>query len=72
MNLVENRSAQWYKNSKKCTAKTFVSLCFVDILSTVCVSGTEVCLLLHFMKFVMFMTFDIPNFCHFFIFFCFV
>ena len=70
MNLVENRSAKRYKNSKRCTPKTFVSLCFVDILSSVCVSDTEASLLLYFMKFVMFMTFDITNFCHFFLFFC--
>ena len=68
MNLVENRSAKRYKNSKRCTPKTFVSLCFVDILSTVCVSDTEASLLLYFIKFAMFMTFDIPNFCHFFLF----
>ena len=62
MNLVENRSAQRYKNSKTCTRKTFVSLCFVDILSAVHVLDTDISLLLHFMKFIMFMMFDIPNF----------
>ena len=71
MNLVENRSAQRYKNSKTCTRKTFVSLCFVDILSAVHVLNTDISLLLHFMKFIMFMMFNIPNFCHFLMYFCF-
>ena len=70
MNLVENRSAKPCIKNSKGYPKTSVSLCFVDILSSVCVSDTEASLLLYFMKFVMFMTFDIPNFCHFFLFFC--